>query len=129
MRFEVGNGDNIHLWLDWWHPAGILIEQYGFRTVYDAHSHIKAKLSTVICNGEWLWRPARLDDLVEIQARLSDVTLGTCDKPVWTVSKRGSYVSFETWKALREKRDETIWRKWFGFPLLFLSMLLLCGLL
>jgi hypothetical protein len=66
LRFEVGNGDNIHLWLDWWHPAGILIEQYGFRTVYDAHSHIEAKLSTVICNGEWHWGPVRSDDIVGI---------------------------------------------------------------
>jgi hypothetical protein len=111
LRFEVGNGDNIHLWLDWWHPVGILIEQYGFRTVYDAHSHIEAKLSTFICNGEWNWGPARSDYIVVIQARLPEVKLGTCDKPVWTASKRGSYVSFETWEALREKRDGTIWWK------------------
>jgi hypothetical protein len=27
LRFEVGNGESIHLWLDWWHPSRILIEQ------------------------------------------------------------------------------------------------------
>jgi hypothetical protein len=40
LKFEVGNGDNIHMWLDLWHPAGVLIEQYGFRVVYDAQSNI-----------------------------------------------------------------------------------------
>jgi hypothetical protein len=82
LRFEVGNGDNIHMWLDWWHPARILIEQYGFRTVYYVHSRIEAKLSSIICNGEWVWRPARLDDLVEIQARFPKDKLVICDKPV-----------------------------------------------
>jgi hypothetical protein len=76
--------------------VGILIDQYGFRTVCDAHSRIEAKLSSVICNGEWLWRPARSDDLVEIQARLPKDKLGICDKLVWIASKRGSYVSSET---------------------------------
>ena len=26
LKFEFGNGDNIHMWLDLWHPAGVLIE-------------------------------------------------------------------------------------------------------
>jgi hypothetical protein len=40
LKFEVGNGDNIHMWLDLWHPAGVLIEKYGFRVVYDAQNNI-----------------------------------------------------------------------------------------
>jgi hypothetical protein len=35
LRFMVGDGNNIHLWLDWWHPDGILFERYGYRVVYD----------------------------------------------------------------------------------------------
>ena len=30
LRFMVGDGNNIHLWLDW-HPDGILFERYGYR--------------------------------------------------------------------------------------------------
>lgn len=48
LRFLVGDGNNIHLWLDQWHPDGILLEQYGYRVIYDARSKIKAKLSTVM---------------------------------------------------------------------------------
>jgi hypothetical protein len=31
LRFEVGDGKTIHLWLDCWHPAGILLDIYGYR--------------------------------------------------------------------------------------------------
>ena len=84
--------------------------------VYDAQSNIEAKLSSVICNGEWFWRPARSDSLVEIQAKLSEVCLGQYDNPVWTISKKGVYVSHETWKALRKKNAEVFWWKviWFS---------------
>lgn len=49
------------MWLDNWHPAGILFEKYGYLVVYDA------LLSTVISNGGWCWKPAKSDDLVEIR--------------------------------------------------------------
>ncbi|XP_059441594.1 uncharacterized protein LOC132173929 isoform X2 [Corylus avellana] len=117
LKFEVGHGDSIHMWLDLWHPAGVLIEQYGFRVVYDAQSNIEAKLSSVICNGDWFWRPARSEALVDIQARLSEVCLGQCDKPVWTASKKGVFVSAETWEALRKKNVEVTWWKLVWFPL------------
>jgi hypothetical protein len=82
LRFEVGDAENIHLWMDFWHPIGILLEKYGYTTVYDAQSSAEAKLSTVIHNGDWLWRPARSEALVEIQVRLSKISLGSSDKPI-----------------------------------------------
>jgi hypothetical protein len=48
LRYEVGIGEHIHLWLDWWHPMGVLFEKFGFKVVYDAHSTLEAKLSSVI---------------------------------------------------------------------------------
>jgi hypothetical protein len=116
LKFEVGNEDNIHMWLDLWHPASVLIEQYGFRVVYNAQSNIEAKISSVICNGEWFWRPARSEALVEIQVKLSEVCLGQCDNPVWTISKKGVYVSHEIWEAHRKKNVEVIWWKVIWFP-------------
>ena len=95
FRFEVGNEENIHLWLDWWHLAGVLFEKFGYRVVYDAQSRLEAKLSTVIQNGNWFWRPARLETLVEIQARLNEVGLGSC-KPVWDTTKERVYICSNT---------------------------------
>lgn len=56
IMFEVGDGKDIHLWLDNWHPVGVLLEKYGYRAVYDAHSNLDARLSTVLKNGNWNWK-------------------------------------------------------------------------
>jgi hypothetical protein len=122
-------GKTLHLWMDWWHPAGVLIEKFGYRAIYDAQSSLEAKFSSVIQNGNWFWGPARSEALVEIQARLSEVGLGPCDKPVWSASRKGIHVCSETWEVLREKNEEVMWCKMVWFPLLFLSRLLFYGLL
>jgi hypothetical protein len=96
LKFEVGNGENIFLWFDFWHQDGILIEVFGHKAVYDAQCNLKAKLSYVILNGDWYGRPARSDALMEIQSRLHEVSFGPYDTSVWTISKNGSYVSSET---------------------------------
>jgi hypothetical protein len=74
LKFEVDNGENIFLWFDFWHQNGILIEVFGHRAVYDAQSNLKAKLSYVILNGDWYWRPTRSNALVEIQSKLHEVS-------------------------------------------------------
>jgi hypothetical protein len=53
LKFEVGSGEDIHMWLGSWHPIGILLETYGQRVVYDAHSSMEVKLFSVIVNGDW----------------------------------------------------------------------------
>jgi hypothetical protein len=53
LKFEVGNGKIIHMWMDNWHPDVILIDKFGYRVVYDAQSRLEAKLSTVLKNGDW----------------------------------------------------------------------------
>jgi hypothetical protein len=117
LRFEVGNGEHIHLWLDWWHLAGILLEQFGYRAIYDAQSSLEAKLAYVIQNGIWAWRPARSEALADIQARSFEVGLGSCDKPIWDASRKKVYVCLETWEVLREKKQEVLWSKLVWFPL------------
>ena len=52
--------------MDFWHPTSILLEKYGFRAVYGTQSSVKARLSSVIHDGEWFWRPARSKALVDI---------------------------------------------------------------
>jgi hypothetical protein len=66
FKFVVGDGKNIHMSGDNWHPAGILLEKFGYRAIYDAQSSMGANLSAVLLNGDWCWRPARSDALVEI---------------------------------------------------------------
>jgi hypothetical protein len=66
LSFKVGNGIKIFLWYDASHPAGCLIEKYGYRPAYDAGHNIGPKLASIIRNGEWHCKSARSDNLVEI---------------------------------------------------------------
>lgn len=91
-KFSVGDGTQIHLWFDDWHSNGILHEKYGHRVIYDAQSKLDARLSNVIKDGQWSWRPARYDTLVDIQSKLSLIPLGEKDTPKWAVSKSVSFL-------------------------------------
>jgi hypothetical protein len=46
--YKVESGENIFLWMDHWHPDGMLLETYGPRIIYGAGSHLNDRLSTVI---------------------------------------------------------------------------------
>jgi hypothetical protein len=42
--------------------------------------------------------------------------LGQCDNPIWTISKKGVYISYETWEVLRKKSAKVVWWKIIWFP-------------
>jgi len=102
LRFDVGNGGQIHLWFDNWHPCGVLIDKFGYRVIYDSNSRMEAKLNFVMKQGKWCWKPARSEDLVTIQSSLPEVSLGAVDNPVWTIGRSGSFVCADTWNHLRQ---------------------------
>jgi hypothetical protein len=64
LKFEVGPGHSIHLWHENWHPLGPLHEKFGLGIIYDSQSISEARVSSVIKNGEWFWKPAQSEDLV-----------------------------------------------------------------
>jgi hypothetical protein len=66
LKFEVGDGHGIHLWHEYWHPCGPLLESFSFRVIYDSQSSIDAKVASVLKNGNWHWKPARFEELVTI---------------------------------------------------------------
>jgi hypothetical protein len=96
IKFEVGPGHSIHLWHDNWHLLGPLHERFGLRIIYDSQSTSEARVSSIIKNGEWFWKPAQSEDLVVIQCRLPEVMIGDTDRPKWTISSSGMFVSADT---------------------------------
>jgi hypothetical protein len=58
----------VFLWLDHWHPAGYLLDRYGYIIVYDYGFFLNTKLVAVIKHGNWFWPSARSDTLVDIQS-------------------------------------------------------------
>lgn len=53
LRFMVGDGTTIYLWLDCWHLDGVLVEKHGYPVVYNSGCKLEAKLSTVMIGKEW----------------------------------------------------------------------------
>jgi hypothetical protein len=53
IKFEVGDGKHIHLWMDHWYPFGVLFEKYGYRIIYDSQSRLDVKLDSVLRNALW----------------------------------------------------------------------------
>jgi hypothetical protein len=115
LSHEVGDGSTISLWHDRWHPNGVLYQTYGHRIVHDAASNLQAKVSSVIQNKEWCWCPARLEDMAEIQSKLSLIQIKESDKAVWSLTTAGNFNCAATWKHLRSKQIEVPWWKliWF----------------
>jgi len=110
IRFKVGRGNKVFLWLDNWHPAGCLLDKYGYRIVHDSGFPLHAKLDVIMKNGAWFWPYARSDDLVEIQSQLHTVEVGDADEPVWN-SRSGIYKCSDTWEKLREVHPVVEWWK------------------
>jgi hypothetical protein len=83
--------------------------------VYDAVSSINAKVNSVLHNNEWCWKPARSEDLVDIQSKLSMVHIGDCDKAIWMLNSSGKFTCADTRQHLRVKQIEVNWWKlvWF----------------
>jgi hypothetical protein len=106
----------IHLWQDNWHPLGVLYERFGSRVIYDAHSWLDSRLDSILSNGIWCWKPALSEELVDIQSQLPEVQLGSVDKPVWTIARKDSYVSADTWDFFRNKKSEVDWWHVVWFP-------------
>jgi hypothetical protein len=109
LKFKVGNGKHIHLWLDNWHPFGLLYEKYGFRIIYDSQSNLDAKLNSVLINVDWRWKQARPEALVDIQSRLPNVHLSVVDKPIWAITRKCVYVIADTWNHMRKKQEVRWW--------------------
>jgi hypothetical protein len=124
LKFQVGDGTNISLWMDNWHPEGVLNDKYGFWVIDDARSCIDAKLSSVIRGKDWHWNPARSDDLVATQSGLSFAKIGLVDNPLRLPSRKFKYTCKDTWEAIRVKQPKVEWSDLFSCGWLFGIVLL-----
>ncbi|KAL5801025.1 hypothetical protein ACOSQ3_032657 [Xanthoceras sorbifolium] len=55
MQFRVGNGEDISLWFDYWHPLGPLVGVFGRRIIYDSGFGLHARVADVIQGRDWAW--------------------------------------------------------------------------
>ncbi|XP_059454950.1 uncharacterized protein LOC132185154 [Corylus avellana] len=108
LKLQLRDVRNIHLWLNSWHPDGILLDRYGFQTIYDVGSSLEAKVSSVMREENWCWQSARSDNLVLIHSKLVLVNVGEKDTCLECVEER-VYSNADTWEALRLKHPKVSW--------------------
>jgi hypothetical protein len=74
--------------------------------IYDGYSKLDARLSTIIKDGQWMWRSVRSNMLVEIQSKLCLVSVGGQDTPQWTISKFGKFSCSNTQNPIHIKHNQ-----------------------
>ncbi|XP_042521313.1 uncharacterized protein LOC122094777 [Macadamia integrifolia] len=69
----IGDGRLTNLWLDNWHPSGILLKRFGDRIQYDVESPRLAKVVDILREGEWHPSPPTSMELMETWGALPDI--------------------------------------------------------
>ncbi|KAF5195240.1 Ribonuclease h domain [Thalictrum thalictroides] len=92
IQYQLGDGNNTSLWLDPWHPSGILHDQFPIPLLYDSTCFRDAKVASIIQSGKWQIPEHLAMHLQPIMHNLAQVPIGECqDEPVWTISLKGEY--------------------------------------
>lgn len=110
MKFEVGNGQNILLWLDNWHPKGPLLGVYSSNVLFASGLPLNGRLSDVITAGVWTWPHARSFEMMDLQATASHITPSTDpDSIIWIPTQSKSFHLGSTWNFLRPHYSKVSW--------------------
>ena len=55
IKYKVGNGKNIFLWHDNWHPLSHIISHFSNWIPYDSALHFNVKVDCIIQGRNWIW--------------------------------------------------------------------------
>ncbi|XP_028106175.1 uncharacterized protein LOC114305299, partial [Camellia sinensis] len=113
IKFKIGNGENVFLWFDNWHPLCSLWHRYGQRILYDTNFLDSSKVSSIISNGSWMWP---IPNTWEINEWISSTppTLNpsnSLDTPFWSLNADGVFSIHSTWDYWRAKGPKVRWSK------------------
>ncbi|GKV49366.1 hypothetical protein SLEP1_g56121 [Rubroshorea leprosula] len=119
IKHIPGDGKDIYLWHDNWHPSGPLVENFGARIVQDSGFSSQAKLEVVVNGNFWKWPPARSPQLLDIQIALCDKLYPKerdQDTVIWIPSASRTYTAGRTWHWIRSKQSKVPWHRlvWFS---------------
>ena len=74
------------LWHDNWLPQGVLSHKFDTEAIFAAGSYPSARVSSIIVNGHWQWRPPRSMDQSLLQQECQLVPIHGEDTLVWTLN-------------------------------------------
>ncbi|KAL7224750.1 hypothetical protein ACSBR1_026103 [Camellia fascicularis] len=110
---KIGNGGDVFLWFDNWHPLGSLWARFGARVVYDTAFGMDAKVSRIINNRSWSWprrRRSFLQELIEHTLLTFTPNSGN-DTVIWVPSSDGKFSINSTWNWFRKSFTKVSWEK------------------
>ncbi|XP_043714638.1 uncharacterized protein LOC122662997 [Telopea speciosissima] len=122
VRTLIGDGRSTSIWLDKWHPLGILINRFGNKICYDARAyHIGSRTALVeeiIRDGEWLPGPSTSFDLIDTWRELPSVERllpGDKDLIAWIGNSLGIFTAKSAWDLVRVQAAKLEWSEgiWF----------------
>ncbi|KAF5175864.1 hypothetical protein FRX31_034549 [Thalictrum thalictroides] len=113
----MGNGRDTNLWLDPWHPSGILHDQFPISLLYDSNCSRDAKVSIIIHEGQWHIPEHLAFHLQPVIQGLDAVPIGEDqDEPVWNISLKGEFSLKDRYEALTRTKVPVSWNNivWFS---------------
>lgn len=112
IRSILGSGNNTHLWLDNWHPNGVLIQRYVEQIRCDSKLDRLIKVNKILSNGEWCLFPTVSTYIVEVWSLLHTIetlNLDDMDIVVWKPNLNGEFSTSSMWNFLRDKVTKIDW--------------------
>ncbi|GKV09536.1 hypothetical protein SLEP1_g21022 [Rubroshorea leprosula] len=119
IKHIPGDGKDIYLWHDNWHPSGPLVENFGARIVQDSGFSSQAKLEVVVNGNFWKRPPTHSPQLLDIQIALCDRLYPKKrdkDTVIWIPSTSRTYTTGRTWHWIKSKQSKVPWHRlvWFS---------------
>lgn len=91
IQHRIGNGENTFLWMDNWHPVGLLLDKYDNRIIDDSSLRRNAKMENIINGKDWKWSMENSVDLIEVKELVKDHFTRKSDILVWTPSPNQTF--------------------------------------
>ena len=117
IRSLIDDGSYTLLWLDYWHPHGVLVLAYGERIRADSGRNKLAPMSSILVDGVWCTGSASSSQLAQEWAALPSIPCrppGSGDMAFWSASSNGLFATVSAWETVRSKylkvaRFDTVW--------------------
>lgn len=110
IKFQIGNGQKVFFWHDYWHPKGSLLSTYFIKVLFTSGISFVAKVSQFIRGCQWCWPSVRSMEMLEIMSLADQILPSTShDIVVWVPSKSGKFHLGSTWKSLRTPCSKVHW--------------------
>lgn len=118
VGLEIGNGQSTKLWLDSWHPKGVLIVRFRERIRYDAGSRRDTLVASLLANDEWRTGPTTSHDVMEAWGALPSIErlhITENDQVVWRATPQGVFSTKTAWEIIRTQAPRVDWHEtvWF----------------